>query len=128
MERLTEEAMNKVYIYLAECGKTTFDEDDRDLMIQQIFNTTEKFDDLDEVDAFLNGSIHSLSVCIDEYKEYMEDNGFDLDADVIKIMNMCWYIVGSAHSLEYINETLQDIGVSDSDEESDEEIVLEPTQ
>jgi len=125
MDRLTEEGIAKVWIYLSECGKTTFNEDDRDLMIQRIFNTESKFDDLDEVDAYLDGSIHSLSECVDEYKQYMEDNGFDLDADVIKIMNMCWYIVGSAHSLETINEKLEHIY---RDVDSDEEIILEPTQ
>ena len=124
---LREEASEKVYIYLTECGKTTFDEDDRDLMIQRIFNTESKFDDLDEVDAFLNGSIHTLSECMDVYKKYMEDIGCPLEVDVIKIMNMCWYIAGDYITLENIKETLQEIGEDDT-EDSDEEILLEPSQ
>ena len=91
MEQLRASAITAIKEYIEENELTAdefTEEYHQDTLIQRVFNSDLKFQDLDDVDAFLGGSIHSLSECMDVYKEYMTDHGFPLEVDVIKIMNM----------------------------------------
>lgn len=137
MEQLRAFAITEIKDYIADVELTAdefTEEYHQDTLIQQVFNSDLKFQDLDDVDNFLGGSIHTLSECMDVYKEYMTENGFPLDADVIKIMNMCLYITGQKISYIDITQYIQDHwdaeadGDTDSDTDSDEEILLEPSQ
>ena len=134
MEQLRASAITAIKEYIEENELTAdefTEEYHTDRMNYQLFNSELKFQDLDDVDAFLGGSIHTLSECMDVYKEYMENNGFPLDADIIKIMNMCWYIAGDEIPYIDITQYIQDhwdYHSSDDDSDSDEEIILEPSQ
>jgi hypothetical protein len=137
MEQLREQALYEIKRYIEDNELTAdeFTEDyHQDTLIQRLFNRYPKFASVNEVDACVGGSIHNLSECMDVYKEYMENNGFPLEVDVIKIMNMCWYIAGDEIPYIDITQYIQDywdaqaeadptlIAESDSDEE------IEPSQ
>jgi hypothetical protein len=119
MEQLRAQALDEIKQYIDDNELTAdmfTEEYHQDTLIHRLFNTYPKFTDLDVVDACL-GSIHNLSECMDVYKKYMTDNGLDLDVDVIKIMNMCWYIAGNEIPYIDIMQHIQDYWNAQTDGE-----------
>jgi hypothetical protein len=125
MTKLEDEAEEAIYDYFIENGQEPkdIDEEGRDRIIQELFNTEPKFC-YHSLKDFLDNRFSDYCEYLEDYNEYIDDYGAEKTADPVDLMNMLWYIYGSKVDFGDIQERMD----RELEEEEEPETVLLPVQ
>ena len=94
-------------------------EEDREAMVEELFNTNLRFCHHSLID-FLGNRFSDYVEYLEDYEEYINDYGTEKTADPVDVMNRVWYIYGNRIDYEEIQERIDDILQEDEEEEEEE--------
>ena len=123
MTKLQDEAEEAIYDYFIENGEEPkdIDEEERDRIIQELFNTEPRFFHHSLMD-FLENRFSNYCEYLEDYEEYKSEFEGVNTTDPVDMMNTLWYIYGSRVDFGYIQERMD----REREEEEEEEPETNP--